>query len=170
MAGILGSWRTYAGVLMLLVVAIGALTYLRHPDFAERSKTLKAKISAVQTPSGGSAPMVSEATPVGSQAWFEGRSMKDGSGRVLKSEDFQRQRQQAPFMALADMLPIGVKGLLLVIMIMGLIAGNGNHIISWSSVFVQDCVMPFRKKPFSTAQHMMALVASCVGMRMLTSR
>jgi solute:Na+ symporter, SSS family len=163
MAGILGSWRNYARGLMLLVVAIGSLTYLRHPDFADRANPLKARIAAVPTPSGKQAPTVSDATPVGSQAWFEGRSLKNASGAPLKSEDYQRQRQQAPFMALADMLPMGVKGLLLVVMIMGLIAGDGNHIISWSSVFVQDCVMPFRRKPFSQAQHMTVLRLGAIG-------
>jgi SSS family solute:Na+ symporter len=167
MASILGAWRSYARVLVLLVVAIGALTYLRHPDFADRTKGLKARIAAVPSTSGGPASMVSAATPVGSQAWFEGKGLKDSTGTSLKSEDYQRQRQQAPFMALADMLPVGVKGLLLVVMIMGLLAGDGNHIISWSSVFVQDCVAPFRRTPMSPTQHIKVLRLGAIGVASL---
>lgn len=173
MAGILGSWRGYARVLVLLVVAMGVMTYLRHPDFEKRTAPLKARISAVRSPSGEKVAPVSDATPVGSQSWFEGknvfgatreeRKLRSADGAEISGEQIQRQRQQAPFMALADMLPVGVKGLLLVVMIMGLFAGDGSHILSWSSIFVQDVYMPLRKKPMTTREHLQVLRLAAIG-------
>jgi SSS family solute:Na+ symporter len=173
MAGILGSWRTYARVLVLLVVAMGVMTYLRHPDFEKRTAPLKERIASVRSPSGEVVAKISDATPVGSQSWFEGknvhgvtkeeRKLRAVDGTEITGEQIQRQRQQAPFMALADMLPIGIKGLLLVVMIMGLFAGDGSHIISWSSVFVQDVYMPMRRKPMTTRDHLHVLRLAAIG-------
>lgn len=173
MAGILGSWRTYARILVLLVLAMGVLTYLRHPDFEKRTALLKERIAAVRSPSGEMVAKISDTTPVGSQSWFEGknvfgatkeeRKLRAVDGTEISGEQIQRQRQQAPFMALADMLPVGVKGLMLVVMIMGLFAGDGNHIISWSSVFVQDVYMPLRRKPMTTDEHLHVLRLAAIG-------
>lgn len=177
MAGILGQWRTYARTLVLLVVAMGVLTYLRHPDFEQRTAPLKERIAAVASPSGVPVAKISDATPVGSQSWFEGKNvfgatkeekkLRAADGTEITGEQIQRQRQQAPFMALADMLPIGVKGLLLVVMIMGLFAGDGSHIISWSSVFVQDVYMPLRRKPMTTREHLHALRLAAIGVALI---
>jgi SSS family solute:Na+ symporter len=177
MAGILGAWRGTAKMLVLLVIAIGVLTYLRHPDFAERTVHLKERIAAVTSPSGAPVAKISETTPIGSSSWFEGRNLfgatkeakklRAADGAEITGESIQRQRQQAPFMALADMLPVGVKGLMLVIMIMGLLAGDGNHIISWSSVFVQDVYMPLRRKPITTLQHLKVLRLGAVGVALI---
>jgi SSS family solute:Na+ symporter len=169
MAGILGAWRTISKVLILMVVAIGALTYLRHPDFAERTDPVKAEIAATPSPSGKAVPAMSDKNPVASQVWLEGKAktLATADGKEVRTEEVQRQRQQAPFVALRDMLPVGVKGLLLVIMIMGLFAGDGNHLISWSSIFIQDCVLPLRRKPFTTRQHLILLRSAAAGLALL---
>jgi SSS family solute:Na+ symporter len=179
MASILAGWRGYARTLILVVIAIGALTYLRHPDFQDRTANLKDRIAAVPSPSGAPVPRPSDATPIGSQSWFEGKNLtvaptgdpvqdrlqstlRTQDGTVIPAESIQRQRQQAPFMALADMLPVGVKGLMLVIMIMGLFAGDGNHIISWGSILAQDVIVPLRGRPLTTKQHLALLRWSAV--------
>jgi SSS family solute:Na+ symporter len=88
--------------------------------------------------------------------------LRTQDGTVIPAESIQRQRQQAPFMALADMLPVGIKGLMLVIMIMGLFAGDGNHIISWGSILAQDVIVPLRGRPLTTKQHLALLRWSAV--------
>ena len=50
-------------------------------------------------------------------------------------------------LALTMMLPTGVKGMLLSIALMGIIAGDGIHLHSWGSIFIQDVVVPLRQKP-----------------------
>ena len=65
--------------------------------------------------------------------------------------------------ALSHMLPVGLKGMLLSICLMGIIAGDGIHLHSWSSIFIQDVVVPMRKKPFSLKQHLLLLRLAIVG-------
>lgn len=57
-----------------------------------------------------------------------------------------RSQMESP-LALMMMLPVGVKGMLLSIALMGIIAGDGIHLHSWGSIFVQDVVVPLRQKP-----------------------
>lgn len=181
MAGILGAWRNYARTLMLVVIALGAITYLRHPDFTEKTVDLKAEIAAAPDPFGQPVPKVGDTNPVGSQPWVEGcrtviaadgtvshgQKLLGQDGKEIPQGTLERQVKQAPFTALSHMLPTGIKGLLLVVMIMGLFAGDGNHIISWSTVFVQDCILPWRKRPLTTRQHLLWLRLGAVGMALL---
>ena len=57
-----------------------------------------------------------------------------------------RDQMRAPI-ALTMMLPVGVKGMLLSICLMGIIAGDGIHLHSWGSIFIQDVVAPLRQRP-----------------------
>jgi SSS family solute:Na+ symporter len=47
--------------------------------------------------------------------------------------------------------------------VMGLFAGDSGHIHSWSSIFVQDVVLPLRRTPLTERQHMWALRLAVVG-------
>ena len=73
-----------------------------------------------------------------------------------------RSQMESPT-ALTMMLPTGIKGMLLSICLMGIIAGDGIHLHSWGSIFIQDVLMPFRKKPFTPQQHILLLRLSIVG-------
>ena len=78
------------------------------------------------------------------------------------SDPATRDQMRAP-VALTQMLPVGIKGALLSICLMGIIAGDGIHLHSWGSIFVQDVVLPFRKKPLTPKQHIFWLRAAIVG-------
>ncbi len=65
--------------------------------------------------------------------------------------------------ALSHMLPIGLKGMLLAICLMGIIAGDGIHLHSWSSILIQDVIVPLQKKPLPLAQHLRLLRLAIVG-------
>jgi SSS family solute:Na+ symporter len=73
-----------------------------------------------------------------------------------------RDQMSAP-LALTMMLPTGIKGMLLSICLMGIIAGDGIHLHSWGSIFVQDVVLPLRKKPLTPKQHITLLRLSIAG-------
>lgn len=66
-------------------------------------------------------------------------------------------------LALTMMLPVGVKGMLLSIALMGIIAGDGIHLHSWGSIFIQDVVMPIWRKPLTPKQHITLLRLGIVG-------
>lgn len=58
---------------------------------------------------------------------------------------------------LSQMLPVGIKGMLASIFLLGLIACDASYLHSWGSIFIQDVVMPFRKTPFKPGQHLLLL-------------
>jgi SSS family solute:Na+ symporter len=65
--------------------------------------------------------------------------------------------------ALRYMLPIGVKGLFLTLMILGLLSGDAAHILTWGGIFIQDVVLPMRSAPMSPAVHVRVLRLALVG-------
>jgi SSS family solute:Na+ symporter len=46
---------------------------------------------------------------------------------------------------------------------MGLLGGDAVHLHSWGSIFVQDVLVPLRKKPFGPRAHILVLRASMFG-------
>lgn len=77
--------------------------------------------------------------------------------------DSDVSKQVAVPVALSHVLPIGIKGMLLAVVLMGIVAGDGIHLHSWSSIFVQDVLVPLRKKPVTPAENIRYLRWSVVG-------
>jgi len=65
--------------------------------------------------------------------------------------------------AVEHMLPAGIKGVLCIILLMGVFGGDGTHLLSWGSLFIQDVVVPLRKKPFPPKDHIRLLRWSMCG-------
>ena len=119
MGYVLGNWRTYARMLMVLALGVCAVTYLKHPDFAAPAAQINAEIGAIG--------------------------------------DKYIQKQMTVPITLSHLLPAGIKGLFCAMMVMGLFAGDSGHMHSWGSIFVQDVVLPLRKRPMTPRQHIWAL-------------
>ncbi|MBB6431239.1 sodium:solute symporter family protein [Algisphaera agarilytica] len=73
------------------------------------------------------------------------------------------QSQQFVPTALGIVLPAGLMGLFAVFMIGASISTDDSAYHSWGSIFLQDVVMPFRKKPFSTKEHLLYLRLAIIG-------
>jgi len=73
------------------------------------------------------------------------------------------QSQQFVPAALGLSLPAGLMGLFAVFMIGASISTDDSAYHSWGSIFLQDVVMPFRKTPFTTKQHLFYLRLSIAG-------
>ena len=67
------------------------------------------------------------------------------------------QKQMTVPLVLAKILPRGVMGLLSAVMLMAFISTHNTYLHSWGSIFVQDVVLPLRKKPLTLKQHMLLL-------------
>lgn len=78
-------------------------------------------------------------------------------------QDPNLQKQMEIPIALSHMLPVGLKGALCGILLLGTIGGQCNHLHSWGSIFVQDVILPFRKKEFTPKQHLRVLRSSIFG-------
>jgi SSS family solute:Na+ symporter len=77
--------------------------------------------------------------------------------------DPQTRQQMSVPIALAHLLPIGIKGALCAILLLGVFGGDSTHLHSWGGIFVQDVLMPTRKKPLTPKQHIRALRFAAVG-------
>ncbi|MBN8707858.1 MAG: sodium:proline symporter [Verrucomicrobia bacterium 61-8] len=75
----------------------------------------------------------------------------------------QLQSQMTVPIAVVHMLPEGIKGLLCIILLMGIFGGDGTHLLSWGSLFIQDVILPLRKKAFTPKQHIRLLRWSMAG-------
>ena len=125
MGGIMSSWKGLGNGAIITLLAVCAMTYLAHPDFAKQSAAVKAEVAQIAQP--------------------------------------QIQEQMTIPIAVEHMLPAGIKGMLCIILLMGVFGGDGTHLLSWGSIFIQDVVVPLRKKPFPPEEHIRLLRWSMAG-------
>lgn len=87
---------------------------------------------------------------------------------VQKIPEKPIQTQMLVPVALAYMLPVGIKGAFACIMVFAMLACDGSYMHSWGSIFVQDVILPIRKKPFSPRQHIRILRWCIAGVGLYT--
>jgi len=73
------------------------------------------------------------------------------------------QNQMRIPIVLAEILPIGMVGAFAAIMLAAFISTHDTYLHSWGSIFIQDIIMPFRKKTFAPEQHIRVLKFSIIG-------
>jgi SSS family solute:Na+ symporter len=73
------------------------------------------------------------------------------------------QTQLKTPLVLARLLPAGLMGMFAAMMLAAFISTHDTYLHSWGSIFIQDVVMPFRKKPFKPGQHVRILRWSYTG-------
>ncbi len=75
----------------------------------------------------------------------------------------QIQKQVATTIPARFFLPRGIMGGLAAVMLAAFISTHDTYMHSWGSIFVQDVLLPFRKKPLNPKQHMNLLKMSIFG-------
>ncbi len=65
--------------------------------------------------------------------------------------------------AASVMLPSGLLGLFAAALVGAFISTNDTYLHSWGSIFIQDVVLPFRKRPLSARAHLWLLRLSILG-------
>ena len=73
------------------------------------------------------------------------------------------QEQMEIPLAVTHLLPAGMRGALCVILLLGIFGGDSTHLHSWGSIFIQDAILPLRKKPLTPEQHIRLLRFSIIG-------
>ncbi len=66
-------------------------------------------------------------------------------------------------LAMAVILPAGILGLFVAAMLGAAVSTDEAYLHSWGSIFIQDVILPFRKKPFDPAVHTFLLKLSALG-------
>ncbi|HEY9248142.1 MAG TPA: sodium:solute symporter [Rariglobus sp.] len=79
-----------------------------------------------------------------------------------KIDDPQLASQLTVPLALLSFLPAGIVGLFVAAMVASAVSTDDTYLHSWGAIFVQDVVLPFRKKPLSPRAHMNLLRGSIV--------
>jgi SSS family solute:Na+ symporter len=70
--------------------------------------------------------------------------------------EYVRSQMVVP-VTMGKILPIGIRGLLATTMLFFSFTCHDTYMHSWGSIFIQDVVMPFRRRPLSPTQHIRLL-------------
>ena len=73
------------------------------------------------------------------------------------------QEQLTTSLAMKAFLPVGIAGGMAALILAAFISTHDTYLHSWGSIFIQDVIMPFRKKPFTPQQHLLLLRLSILG-------
>ena len=71
--------------------------------------------------------------------------------------DVTIQKQMLVPIAITKILPVGLMGLLVSVFFASQVSTDDTYLHSWGSIFVQDVILPFKKKPFTPTQHIWVL-------------
>ena len=82
---------------------------------------------------------------------------------ISQIPDKQLQTQQTVPIGLAKLLPTGIVGLLAAVCAAAAISTNNTYLHSWGSIFIQDVILPFRKKRLTPENHIKLLRRSILG-------
>jgi len=66
-------------------------------------------------------------------------------------------------LVLSQLLPTGLLGLFAGLMLAASVTTDDTYLHSWGSIFIQDVIMPFRRRPFTPKQHLRVLRWSILG-------
>jgi solute:Na+ symporter, SSS family len=93
---------------------------------------------------------------------FAGKAAIVSTALSRISDPHVQEQMEAPI-AMSYFLPVGVKGVLCAIFLMGIFGGDSLHLHSWGSIFVQDVLVPLRRQPFEPRQHVRVLRLAICG-------
>lgn len=75
----------------------------------------------------------------------------------------QIQHQMTVPVSIRQLLPVGLAGALAAVMVVASISVHDTYLHSWGSIFIQDVILPFRKKPLGPEEHINWLRWSIFG-------
>jgi len=181
MAGILGTWRSLFAGLMMLLIAVMIIALMTHEKFADKAHQIRTELTEkvameavpdaelraglehdlAQLPVqrqqiGVDAPLSQDHnidTPYINAAHESLTGTPEGNQQFQKFRTLYQQMMLP--VALKNLLPTGLMGLFLLLMIMLLISTDDSRVFNASSTIVQDIILPFIKKPLTVKQHLL---------------
>jgi SSS family solute:Na+ symporter len=84
------------------------------------------------------------------------------NAQLAGMDEATRNSQRAP-LVLGAVLPVGLMGITVMTMIALFLSTSDTYLHSWGSILVQDVILPFRKRPFTTRQHLLLLRVAILG-------
>lgn len=83
--------------------------------------------------------------------------------RLATIENPAIQKQMIVPIVLGQLIPSGLLGVLCAALVMGSVTVQNSYLHSWGSIFIQDVMMPFRKRAYTPEQHIRVLRWSIFG-------
>ena len=182
MAGLLGDWRGALNSLFYVLIAVTILTVMNHVDFAKDAKVIRTELSSqvarqiapneairkdlissvkkipVHNHIVGKDEKLSEKknldTPYLDAARAALSKAPDNQGSALFQQFRTLYHQMLLAVSMRHILPSGMLGLFLLMMIMAMVSTDDSRIYSAAGTIAQDVVLPLRKKGFTPKGHM----------------
>ncbi len=93
--------------------------------------------------------------------WLDFSNIIEGKLNAISNEAIRNQ-MRGP-LVLAALLPKGLLGAFAALMMGAFISTHNTYLHSWSSIFIQDVVLPLRGKPLSEKAHLRLLRGGVIG-------
>lgn len=153
MSNVLATWSSGFYVLMYVLLAMAAFTYMNHSDFKARATVTERNIQWKTL--NDIVPQQKYLTLEADDNLIKERKNKLNPKQVIIFDTISGQ-MRVP-VAIRDILPVGVIGIFCAIMMFLMTSTDAAYIHSWGSIIVQDMILPLRKKPLSTSRHFLYL-------------
>lgn len=189
MAGLLGQWRGFLGLLLYVLISIGIMTTLNHPDFAFDAREIRSDIACrvtddIITDTELKAELLESFQQIPAQihriGHDEPRSQEnnletvyletaktvlgetpEGIGKVQEFRTLYNQMMMS--VSMRHLLGSGLMGLFALLMILAMVSTDDSYIFSSAQTIAQDLILPFFKTPPSPRLHMWILRICALG-------
>ncbi len=193
MGALLGAWRSGFSGMMFILLGIVAFTFLNHAHFAESARNTREKLACktLQDVAYGDELAAKRteleaqfkaipARQIFSDSFESSEAYREETAdpflavtaETLVNTPAERKAAQTfraiygqmrvP-VAIREILPVGITGLFLSLMIFLMISTDTTYMHSWGSILVQDFVLPLRKRAFQPKAQINALRLSITG-------
>lgn len=136
MGKIISGWRMYSQTLMFTILGLAAVALMHAPG----------------------------ATSASDIDWNAASAAAHAKiDAITAGEGEQIGKQMTVPVAISQILPVGVKGSFVAIMLFMMVACDITYLLSWGSILVQDVLLPIRGKHLAPEEHLKWLRLSIVG-------
>jgi len=158
MAGVLGSWRAGFLRISLMLLVIGAFTYMHATNWAPQRANVESELALRSAEDFKVEKLSAELAQfeVGTPEFESARADLTIAQNCAKTISTQ---MLVP-VALRHILPIGVTGIFCALMIFLMVSTDTTYLHSWGTIFIQDVVLPIRNKPIKPHTQMLLLRCS----------
>ncbi len=189
MASLLGTWRSFLGALLYILISMGILTMLNHMDFSKDAHTIRQELAQrcaqdVKMASPVRAKLMKNLREVPEQvhrigvdkplsdeknletAYIEAArtsfaGQPDAGNMVQEFRTLYHQTMMS--VAMRHILSPGLMGLFCLLMVLAMVSTDDSYIFSSTQTLVQDLILPFFKKAPSPRLHIWLLRLTAIG-------
>ena len=191
MASLLGGWRSALGGVFYVLIAVALMTFMNHKNYSNEAHKVRQKLTnqiandivedndlrtnvitninnaPVKTFEPGVSKKLADKDNVDTYYLANVRKSLTTKDEAKGNSLFQQFRtlyyQQMLSVSIRDMLPSGMLGLFIVLILMLMISTDDSRIFSATLTISQDVILPFIKNPLTPKQHMRMLNLVAIG-------